>query len=74
MSSTLDRLSPGQSATVTALHLTGRMRQRLQDLGFIPGASVRAVLQSPLGDPIAYQVLDTVIALRKQDAAFIEIT
>ena len=30
--------------------------------------------ECPLGDPVAYQVLDTVIALRRSDAACIEIT
>ena len=73
MSGTLDQLPLGHSAHVAAVHLTGRMRQRLQDLGFIPGVCVTAVLQSPLGDPIAYQLLDTVIALRRDDAAQIEI-
>ena len=73
MARTLDQLSPGQSAHVAALHLTGHMRQRLQDLGFIPGVCITAVQRSPLGDPVAYQVLDTVIALRRSDAACIEI-
>ncbi|MBQ0037679.1 MAG: ferrous iron transport protein A [Clostridiales bacterium] len=71
---TLDQLSPGQSAHVVALHLTGRMRQRLSDLGFIPGVCVTAVHVSPFGDPVAYRVLGTVIALRRKDAASIEIT
>ena len=73
MARTLDQLSPGQSAYVAALHLSGRMRQRLQDLGFIPGVCITAVHVSHFGDPVAYQVLDTVIALRRSDASYIEI-
>lgn len=73
MSKTLDQLPLGQSACITVLHLSGHMRQRLQDLGFIPGVSVSAVHISPFGDPVAYQILDTVIALRRKDAAYIEI-
>ena len=73
MTGTLDQLPLGRSAHVSALHLTGKMRQRMQDLGFIPGICVTAVHISPLGDPVAYRVLDTVIALRKDDASKIEI-
>jgi ferrous iron transport protein A len=73
MAKTLDQLSPGQSARVAALHLSGRMRQRLLDLGFVPGHAVAAVHVSPFGDPVAYQVLDTVIALRRCDASRVEL-
>lgn len=74
MARTLNQLSPGQSAQVAVVRLSGKLRQRLLDLGFIPGVCVTAVHISPLGDPVAYQVLDTVIALRRHDAAHIEIT
>ena len=46
----------------------------LLELGFIPGTSVRAVQISPLGDPVAYEVLDAVIALRRCDARCVHIT
>ena len=44
------------------------------DLGFIPGGTVTALQESPFGDPVAYPVLDTVIALRRSDARRIIIT
>ena len=47
---------------------------RLLELGFIPGTIVRAVQISPLGDPVAYEVLDAVIALRRCDARCLHIT
>ena len=44
------------------------MRRRLYDLGFIPGAAVECVMRSPMGDPLAYYISGSVIALRKCDA------
>lgn len=73
MAGTLNRLRPGESARITALCLGGLRRRRLLDLGFVPGMTVKCLQVGPFGDPTAYQVLDTVIALRSQDAAGIVI-
>lgn len=73
MARTLAQLRVGQSARVTAVSLNGAKRTRMQELGFLPGACVTALLESPFGDPVAYGVLDTVIALRRSDARQIEI-
>lgn len=71
MTDTLDTLPVGRWAAVRAV--THSQRQRLLELGFIPGAKVRAVQVSPLGDPVAYEVLGAVIALRRCDARCIHI-
>lgn len=65
---TLCELPLGGIAAIA--HLTGpqRERERLLSLGFIPGSSVRSVLESPWGDPVAYEVCGAVIALRRCDA------
>lgn len=73
MAKTLAQLSPGETGRITALSADAPKQQRWLELGFLPGRSVTAVLRSPLGDPTAYQVLDTVIALRKSDAELIYI-
>lgn len=65
----LDRLRPGQTATVSALEAQGSMRRRLQDIGLIQGTQVECVSISPLGDPAAYLIRGAVIALRGRDAA-----
>ena len=44
------------------------MRRRLLDLGFVPGAIVEVVRKSPLGDPIAFRVSQTTVALRKEES------
>ena len=49
------------------------MRRRLQDMGLIEGTLVECVGISPLGDPCAYLIRRTVIALRKEDASQVRI-
>lgn len=70
---TLDQLKPGNSAAVTRLTATGTNRRRLMDLGILPGTRLTAELRSPLGDPTAYRVRETLIALRRVQARQIEI-
>ena len=53
--------------------LVVRIQQRLMDLGFVPGSEVRPLFAAPLGDPRAYLVCDTVIALRQKDAATVAV-
>ena len=66
--STLSSLKCGSGAVVTALNTEGAMRRRLMDMGFTPGSAVRALFRSCSGEPVAYLIHDTVIALRKEDA------
>lgn len=65
---TLGCLEPGEKARVAGLLTRGVARRRLLDLGLVPGTVVRALRRSPLGDPTAYEVRGTVLALRREDA------
>jgi len=62
----------GNVIKITSLNLDGVMRRRLLDLGFVTGAIVEVVRKSPLGDPIAFRVSQTTIALRKEESSRIE--
>jgi ferrous iron transport protein A len=62
----------GNLIQITSLNLDGVMRRRLLDLGFVTGAIVEVIRKSPLGDPIAYRVSQTTIALRKEESSRIE--
>lgn len=73
MIKTLSQLPIGHSALVAGVTLGGAKRMRLQELGFLPGVRVTALQESPFGDPVAYEVLGAVIALRRSDAESIEI-
>ena len=52
---------------------SGGMRRRVQDLGLVPGTRVTCVRRALSGDPIAYRIRGAVVALRKCDAAQIEV-
>lgn len=69
----LDRLSSGESAYVFDILNEPSMHQRLADLGLIPGTRVTCLYRSPAGDPTAYLIRGAVIALRRQDAAQIQV-
>ncbi|WP_342431371.1 FeoA family protein [Neobacillus sp. FSL H8-0543] len=62
----------GNFIRITSLNLDGVMRRRLLDLGFVVGAIVEVIRKSPLGDPIAFRVSQTTIALRKEESSKIE--
>ncbi|AUJ25509.1 FeoA family protein [Virgibacillus dokdonensis] len=62
----------GDRIEITSVELRDDvMRRRLLDLGFVPGATIEIVQKSPLGDPIAFKVFNTTIALRKEESSFI---
>lgn len=69
----LDQVPKGENVTVTKLCAVGIMRRRLMDLGFVEGTKVTVIRKSPLGDPTAYRVRGALIALRKEEAAQIEV-
>lgn len=71
----LSGLRPGARATVLGLTpaCRGAERRRLLDLGFVPGTPVEVEMVSPAGDPTAYRVRGTVIALRREQAGLIRI-
>ena len=70
----LDQLAVGQNAHVARLTAQGVQRRRMLDLGFVPGALVGSLQESPCGDPVAYSIRGAVIALRRQDAEKISIS
>lgn len=72
----LASLRPGQQAKILSLSpaCRGPERRRLLDLGFVPGTTIEAELASPGGDPTAYRVRETSVALRREQASLIRIT
>jgi DtxR family Mn-dependent transcriptional regulator len=71
----LSGLRPGEVARVLALSpaCRGPERRRLLDLGFVPGTAVQVEMASPVGDPTAYRVRGTVVALRRDQTSLIRI-
>ena len=67
----LHLLPIGNFGRVTELAARDNSRRRILDLGFIKNTVVEALRRSPSGDPTAYQVRGTVIALRSEEASTI---
>ena len=62
-SGSLADLAPGMEGRILGFREGCRLRLRLLDLGFVPGTLVKCTGRSPLGDPCAYLVRRTVIAI-----------
>lgn len=72
----LSDLKPGEKAVIAGLSPTcrGTERRRFLDLGILPGTAVKAEMISPGGDPTAYRVRGALLALRREQADYIQIT
>ncbi len=68
---TLDKLPMNSCGKVVSINSIGPIHRRLLDLGMVPSTSIQAVLQSPFGDPRAYLIRGSTIALREEDAKHI---
>jgi DtxR family Mn-dependent transcriptional regulator len=71
----LSGMRPGERARVVGLSpaCRGPERRRLLDLGFVAGTAVEVDMVSPAGDPTAYRVRGSVIALRRDQAKLIRV-
>lgn len=67
----LSSLKFGEKAKITGLskECRGENRRRLLDLGFVRGAVVEIDLLNPLGDPKAFLIKGTAIALRENQSS-----
>ena len=62
----------GQGGVVQRVSGAGDLERRLLEIGFVEGARVRVLHQGLFGaDPIAVQVDDTRVALRRREGASI---
>jgi ferrous iron transport protein A len=68
---TLADLPPGESGVLAELDLSADEAGRLMELGFLPGARVRAVRAAPGGDPRVFHVDGAEVALRRETARFL---
>ncbi len=69
----LDMLNIGESSCVKNIKLKNSLKNRLNDIGCVNGTEISCVFKSPSGDPTAYLVRGSIIAIRKRDSRKIEI-
>lgn len=68
MKKSLSQFSAGEYGRVISVTLDAAMQQRLLDLGITENTLIKCLFKSPFGDPCAYLVKGTVIALRQEDS------
>jgi ferrous iron transport protein A len=73
MTATLDKLPVTARARVLAVRGSGAVARRLMEMGMVPGAPVRVVRCAPLGDPLEVCVRNYHLALRRSEAATIDV-
>ena len=70
----LHNIPIGSSVKINFISSTGIQRRRFLDLGLIPGSTVVVERTSPSGNPIAYRVRGSLIALRNEEAQHIKVS
>lgn len=69
----LSSLENGAAAYVRSIGAGAELRNRLYNLGFMPGERVERLYASPLGTPIVFKIMGQGVALRRSEAETIEI-
>lgn len=69
----LTTINPNETALIVGLSTScrGALRRRLMDLGFVKGSKVAIDMASPMGNPIAYIIRGSAIALRHDQARYV---
>jgi len=73
MNKLLNELSINKIAKIININCSGSDRRRFLDLGIIKNTKIKSLFKSPSGDPTAYEIRGSIIALRKEDSKKIEV-
>ncbi|MGB2551792.1 MULTISPECIES: FeoA family protein [unclassified Campylobacter] len=69
----LSLISSGKKCKITKLNATGKLLQKLLDMGFVIGATIEVIREAPLYDPVELKIHNYLISLRKSEAELIEV-
>ena len=73
MKLTLKDTKPGMVVRIDAVG-ESELKQRLMTMGLIPGTRVEVLNSAPFGDPIAIRLRSYNLAMRRDDAAHVEVS
>ena len=65
---TLNNLSLGESDVILENNVKGRNKRHLINLGLSSKNRIKCLYKSPLNDPVAYQIKNVIIAIRRDDS------
>ena len=69
----LNQLPLNKSGKINKIKCDEGIKRRLLDMGLVKGTEITPILISPSGDPRAFLVRGTIIAIREEDAKNIKI-
>ena len=69
----LDKMKIGQSGTVVSVGGKGPIKQRMMDMGLVPGSAVKVVRVAPLGDPIELNLKGYNLSVRLNEAKAVQV-
>ena len=64
----LSETKPNKQYIVTDISVNCGLLRRFLDIGIIKGTEIERLFDSPFGDPTAYLIKNSVIALRKSES------
>lgn len=73
MTKTLNQLLAGEMGVVTKVNGSGPVKRRIIDMGIVVGSRIYVQKYAPLNDPMEIKVKKFNLALRKSEAAMIEV-
>ncbi len=71
---TLNNLPLYKSGLILSIKCKDYLINRIFDMGILENTMIKPLYRSPFGDPTAYLVKNTVIALREKDSKYITVT
>ena len=69
----LSDLKLNKKAKVVDINCSGDEKRRFLDLGIVKDTVLVPIFNSPFGNPTAYEIRKTIIAIRKEDANKIKV-
>lgn len=70
---TLYELKLNETGYINELMCSDGVKRRLLDLGLIKGTKITPLFVSPSGDPTAFEVRGSIIAIRVEDTKLIDL-
>jgi ferrous iron transport protein A len=62
-----------QTGTISSIKVAGELGRRIRDMGLVPGTEIKIQGRAPLYDPVALRVMGATLALRNNEADYIEV-
>jgi ferrous iron transport protein A len=69
----LGEIKSGQRCKLLKINSSGKLKQKLLDMGFVMGAFIEVIREAPLYDPMELRIHNYLISLRRSEASELEV-